>query len=263
MGSITFQLGSSTLHSYTAFVLLGVGLALWLARLQLRQQGASTSLLWGALLWTLAGGLVIARGFYVILHWQDFDGNLLSSLQIERGGLLWYGGLIGGALGLFLFTCVNRLSFRRWADMAAPAAALGYAVGQIGCFLNNFCYGAPYAGPLSLELPDIYGLVDFRYPTQLMAAVTNLAITVILFKIRRNRPFAGFSALLFLILFSFSQGLLEFTRGDESLYLGGYRFAQTFSWAILVFSVVGMVIMWRRLGALSPMASPPGAAGGK
>jgi phosphatidylglycerol:prolipoprotein diacylglycerol transferase len=261
MGSILFQVGSSTLHSYTAFVLLGVGLALWLVRLQLRQQGAPDSLLWGALLWTLACGLVTARGLYVILHWQDFEGSLLSSLQIERGGLLWYGGLVGGAFGLYLHTYLKRLSFRQWADIAAPAVALGYAIGQIGCFLSNFCYGAPYAGPLSLELPDIYGLVDFRYPTQLMAVATNLAIAVILWKSRRTRPFAGFSALLFLILFSFAQGFLEFTRGDESLYLGGYRLAQTLSWAILTLSVAGMVVLWRRLYASKSLASPPRAAG--
>jgi len=261
MRAILFQLGSSTLHSYTAFVLLGVGLALWLVRLQLRQQGASPSLLWGALLWTLAGGLVVSRGLYVALHWQDFTGNLFSSLQIERGGLLWYGGLIGGALGLYLYAHRSRLSFWQWADMAAPAVALGYAAGQIGCLLSSFCYGAPYAGPLSLELPDIYGLVDFRYPTQLMASATNLAIAIILWKTRRNRPFVGFSSLLFLILFSLAQGFLEFTRGDESLYLGGYRLAQAFSWAILAISMVGMVILWRRPDASKSLTSPLGAPG--
>src|SRR5206468_3487602 len=92
------------------------------------------------------GGIVGAKVYYAILN-RDWH------LLFDRSGLVWYGGFILGAAAI-LFT-INRRRLPVWplADALAPALALGYAIGRIGCFLVGDDYGRPSNLPWAVAFP--------------------------------------------------------------------------------------------------------------
>jgi len=84
----------------------------------------------------IIAGIVGARLVYVFQNWSNFS-NLLSMLNFVDGGLSWFGGLIGGFLGVALYLKLKKLDFWRYADAFAPSLAIGQAIGRIGCILGD------------------------------------------------------------------------------------------------------------------------------
>ena len=82
-----------------------------------------------------------ARTLYVITHWPDFSGDLVSIFNLRSGGLVFYGGLIGGTLGAIWWIRRHHLPFWHVADVCAVAIPLGHAFGRLGCLLNGCCHG--------------------------------------------------------------------------------------------------------------------------
>ena len=116
---------------------------------------------------TFVTGIIGARLFYVLQYHQQFQfngvwGTIEEFIRIDRGGIVFYGCLIGGLIGFMGFRQIvlRRLGISTWAlaDVIAPLLALGLAIGRIGCYLNGCCWGqvavpecqpVPLAGPLA------------------------------------------------------------------------------------------------------------------
>ncbi len=98
-------------------------------------------LFWGAL-----GGIVGGKVYFALLNGDP-------SLLLERFGFVWYGGFILGAAAVLLAMRRRRLPLARSADAAAPALALGYAIGRVGCLLVGDDYGIPTDAPWGLRFP--------------------------------------------------------------------------------------------------------------
>src|SRR5581483_5087257 len=94
------------------------------------------------IMWTFLGGLVGARLFYVI---QYHISDPLEFFRIWNGGIVFYGGALGGAAAAVILhrTVLRRFNVSAWklADALAPSIAIGLCLGRIGCFLNGCCYG--------------------------------------------------------------------------------------------------------------------------
>ena len=213
------------------------------------------------------GGILGAKVYYALLN---MDWRLL----FDRSGLVWYGGFILGALGVIWMMRHRRLPAWPMADVAAPALALGYAVGRIGCFLVGDDYGRPTDLPWGVAFP--VGLPETTagnlrqmfhvqvpasvpddallrvHPTQLYETAMALAIWgvgVWLFK-RRLQP--GTVALTVLALLAVERFLVEFLRAKDDRFFGGFTLAQGISLAVLLL-VLG--IAWYRRGQLEPRAA--------
>ncbi|MGH7534909.1 MAG: prolipoprotein diacylglyceryl transferase, partial [Gemmatimonadales bacterium] len=106
----------------------------WLIRLELQRRGLNPDYSADVVAASVVGGIIGAKLWYVALH----GGPLLS-----RGGLVWYGGFLGGVLAVALNGWRLRVPLRWTMHLTAPALALAYAVGRIGCFLVNDDYGRP------------------------------------------------------------------------------------------------------------------------
>jgi phosphatidylglycerol---prolipoprotein diacylglyceryl transferase len=125
---------------------------------QARRAGKKPDLLWDALPWVLLAGIIGARLWHVFtpsasqiamgLTVEYYMTNPLEILKVWRGGLGIPGAVIGGALGLYVFTSRRGESFLRWADFIAPGLALAQAIGRWGNFVNQEVYGAPTDLPL-------------------------------------------------------------------------------------------------------------------
>jgi len=210
------------------------------------------------------GGIVGAKVYYAILF-KDWH------LLFDRSGLVWYGGFILGALGVLWTMRRRRLPGWPMSDVAAPALALGYGIGRIGCFLVGDDYGRPTTLPWGVAFP--VGLPETTagnlrdsfhvaipdsvadsallrvHPTQLYETAMALAIWgLAIWMFRRGfRP--GAIALTVLALLAVERFLVEILRAKDDRFFGPLTLAQVISLAVL--AIVG-VVAWLRRGRLAP-----------
>jgi phosphatidylglycerol:prolipoprotein diacylglycerol transferase len=213
------------------------------------------------------GGIVGAKVYYAILN-RDWH------LLFDRSGLVWYGGFILGALGVLWTMRRRRLPGWPMADVAAPALAIGYGIGRIGCFLVGDDYGRPTSLPWGVAFPvglpettagnlrDLFhvpipssvpdGTLMRVHPTQLYETALALliwGIAIWMFRRRQPRQPAGSIALAVLALLAVERFLVEILRAKDDRFFGPFTLAQVFSVAVLV--LVG-IIAWLRRGRLAP-----------
>ncbi len=92
-------------------------------------------------------GVVGARLYYVLFELKQYLSNPIRMLYIWEGGLAIYGAVIGGLLGLLIYTRVKKMRFLKLADCIAPGLILAQAIGRWGNFFNQEAYGAPITNP--------------------------------------------------------------------------------------------------------------------
>ena len=102
----------------------------------------------------LIGGVVGSRVYFLVQNYSDVKDDLLGNL-FSGAGLVWYGGAIGGALAVLAWAWYRDFLGLALLDLAAPALALGYAIGRCGCQLSgDGDYGKPWDGPWAMSYPD-------------------------------------------------------------------------------------------------------------
>jgi phosphatidylglycerol:prolipoprotein diacylglycerol transferase len=143
-------------RGYGVFLMLGVVGAIWLGRRRTQQLSIPAEHFMALALYTVIGGLLGARIFYVVQKWDEleggsFAGKLWTALQFTEGGLVVYGSILGGIAGILAWTVRYRVKPISLLDAIVPAFFIGLAFGRIGCLLNGCCYG----GICELELPSI------------------------------------------------------------------------------------------------------------
>ena len=144
------------IRGYGVMLMLGVLSGVWVALRRSEARGISREAFFSLATWTVVSGIVGARLFYVVQHWDTlagdtFQSKLFSVLQITEGGLVVYGSVIGGLIAIVYWTFRYRYPLLKVADAVTPAFFLGLAFGRIGCLLNGCCYG----GVCEVELPAI------------------------------------------------------------------------------------------------------------
>jgi len=106
-----------------------------------------------AALYSLIAGVVGARLFYVIHHFNQFQGRLFSVLAIWQGGLELLGGVLLAITVIILYLRHHKLPIRRYLDILAIGLMLALVFGRIGCFLNGCCFGKPTNLPWAVRFP--------------------------------------------------------------------------------------------------------------
>jgi len=232
------QIGPLHIRYYGLIIMLGTVVAAWLASREARRRKEDPELVWDGLIWILIGGIIGARLWHIltpppsmvaqgVTTWYYLT-HPLDALAIWRGGLGIPGAVMGGILALFLFSRARKLSFTLWADIAAPALALGQAIGRWGNYVNQELYGAPTDLPWAIFIEPQYRLPEFAnqayyHPLFLYESIWNLAnMFLLLFLARRfaGRLKSGDIFLTYLIAYPLGRFLLEFLRLDSSEVVG-------------------------------------------
>jgi len=146
------------IRGYGVMFLLGVVAGTILAAWRAWQRGLDPDLIFSLAFWLFVPGIIGARMFYVIEYWaeyrqQDFGAMVGDVLNISKGGLVAYGGLVGATLGLVGFVWKHRLPLLATFDLCAPSFMLGLAFGRIGCLMNGCCFGGPCELPWKVTFP--------------------------------------------------------------------------------------------------------------
>lgn len=197
----------------------------------------------------LIGGLVGARLYYLLGHTEDFADDPLGSL-FSGSGLVWYGGAVGGALGVVLWARRKGMLNRGLLDLCAAPLALGYAVGRLGCQVSgDGDYGKPWDGPWAMAYPDGVVPTDVPvHPTPIYEALSMTLLALGLWHLRdRMRPGVLFA--LYLAGAGIERFLVEFLRRNDPGLLGLTE-AQGLSVAMVLAAVVLLGREWQRANTL-------------
>lgn len=232
MHPILFRLGPLTIHTYGVLLAIAVLVALQLAARQAPRIGLEPNRLIDFCLWMVVGGLLGARLVYILQNWPTYRDAPWELIRIDHGGLVFYGGLIGGvATGLAL---KRRWRMPGWAtaDLLLPYLALAQAIGRVGCFFNGCCYGEPTRGPLGVTFP---GTDIARHPTQLYEAVFLFVFSTWLIRRGRGETAPGTQVGWYALGYGLWRFAVEFLRGDNPAWMGPFTFSQVISLPLAAF----------------------------
>jgi phosphatidylglycerol---prolipoprotein diacylglyceryl transferase len=201
----------------------------------------------------LVGGLVGSRLDYVIENWHTAHRDLLGSL-FSGSGLVWYGGVIGGALGVVLWAWRRSFLGLRLLDYVAPGLALGYAIGRIGCQVSgDGDYGIGSHLPWAMAYPHGTKAIDTPVqPTPIYETLAMGLIALALWRLRdRVRP--GILFALWLVLSGAERILIETIRRNDPVVLD-LSVPQLFSIVLVAFGLAWLARAPRPL--IAPAARP-------
>jgi phosphatidylglycerol:prolipoprotein diacylglycerol transferase len=261
------HLGPLEVTGYGLMLMVAFLMGGWLIARQLRERQLREDYAADIVAAAVIGGIIGAKLWYVALT-QDLDA------LFSRGGLVWYGGFIGGAIAVMLNGWRLRVPLRWTMHLTAPALAAAYALGRVGCFLVNDDYGRPTGLPWGMRFPEglppstagnlqqLFGIpvpsgidpstVLAVHPTQLYEVISMLVAFAVLWSLRKRNYPIGWLFGLYLVFAGVERFLVEFVRAKDDRFLGTFTIAQLTS---VIIVLIGFVLLaaWRR--APSP---PPG-----
>jgi phosphatidylglycerol:prolipoprotein diacylglycerol transferase len=257
---ILFQIGPLTVYSFGALMALAALCAAWVVHLELKRRGYNRELASTMVFAAAIGGLLGARLLFIIEDWQSFLRSPMDFI-FTGAGFTWYGGLLGGTAAVSWVVKKNKIPWLVGADIAAPALAISYGVGRLGCHVaGDGDWGTVTDVPWAVAYTNaIIGWVDPLtgapyppgvrvHPTPIYEFIESLLIFAILWALR-NKPFpSGTLAWLYLVLTGFARFVVEFWRVNPEVALGLTE-AQWFSLLFMLVGI-GMLVVTRPERAL-------------
>ena len=251
---VLFELGPFTIRWYAFLIGLAFVIGIYLTFKESERQGIDPEFFLDFFLWAIPLGIIGARFYYVIFHWQRHRGNLSSLFAIWEGGLAIHGGIIAGTLILIIFCYLRNVSFWQSADIIVPSLALGEAIGRWGNFFNQEAFGSQVSRELISYFPEFIQQQMFirgayRNPTFLYSSIWNFLVFILLLWLRRKEFIKqGDIFFTYIIAYSLGRFFIEGMRTD-SLMLGPFRVAQLLSVILIVVGVVLIIRQHKQKGA--------------
>ncbi len=213
---IAFRIGSLTVHWYGILVATGFMIGYWTAQRRGLRDGLSPESIADVVFWLFLGGIVGARGLYVISYWrEEFSEQPLSHVFTTRSGFVFYGGLIGATICGIAFARWKKLPVWKLADALAPSIALGHALGRLGCFMTGCCHGRACDLPWAVHFPVEHATSGIGvHPTQLYESALNFVLYAALAWLYRQKQFDGQIFAIYLMAYAPVRALVEYFRGD-------------------------------------------------
>ena len=239
MYPVIARIGTFEITSFGLLVGIAALTGLWLFSREGQRSGLSDAAV-NAAVGGVLGGLFGAKLLWTI----EFAGTApLASLFFSRGGLSWFGGLLGGVgTGVWMLRR-SRVPIMRAVAAATPALAVGHAIGRVGCFLVGDDYGRPTALPWGVAFP--LGLPPTElpvHPTQLYEAALLLPLAALLIRCRRRGWTDRKVVALYLVLAGAIRFGIEFLRVNQPV-VGSFTLAQLIAAALIA---VGVMLFVRR-----------------
>lgn len=254
---LVFNIGPIEITGYGLMMMVAFLTGGWAIQRELRRRGLNEEYASDIVVASVIGGIIGAKLWYVALT-QD-PGALVS-----RSGLVWYGGFIGGTAAVYLNGLRKRVPTRITCDLVAPALAVGYALGRVGCFLVQDDYGIPTSLPWGMKFPEglppstalrlnsDYGVpipdgvnpleVLAVHPTQLYEVAAMLVAFWALWRLRTHVRAAGWLFGAYLLFAGTERFLVEFIRAKDDRFLAGFTVAQL---ASIIIAATGVLLMAR------------------
>ena len=238
-----FSIGPLDLQAFGLALALGFLAAGAIAAKRLREVGKPADWAYEMIFAALVGGLVGSRIDYMIQEWDKVSDDLFGSF-FSGSGLVWFGGLIGGALGVILWA--RWRGWLRWQmfDVACIPLAIGYAIGRVGCQLaGDGDYGVESDLPWAMAYPDgTVPTTDEVHPTPIYETLAMGIGALVLWNLR-DRFAPGVLFGLYLMLAGGERFLVELVRRNDSVVAG---LTQPQLISLVLFALGAAIVVTRR-----------------
>jgi len=274
MDPVAFRIGPLPIHWYGILIIGGAVLGAWISAREAKKRGHNPDHVWNLLTVVLILGIIGARLYHVFsqpavgIGWDYYKENPIDIIAFWKGlstgnpndigfrGLGIYGGVIGGVIGVLLYTKLNKLKFVEWADIAVPALLLAQAIGRWGNFVNQELFGPPTNLPWGISIDCLYraqyaGLncsvlgPDTRFhPTFLYESLWNVVgfiIVMTLLARYRSRLVNGDLLFFYLIWYPLGRFWIETWFRPDAWTLGALPAASVFSILAALLGVAGLL----------------------
>lgn len=257
-----------TFHWYGLIIVTGIlaaaGLVTWMAKKDKRDPDHVAN----ALIWVVILAVIGSRVWHVLfpsvssveagrtMEWylsHPFDLHD-GPFILWSGGLSIFGAVLGGALGVFLYTRKNHLDILAWMDMAVIAVPLGQAIGRWGNYVNEELYGKPTDLPWGMPIdnpPPGYAEYTHFHPLFLYESLWSLltcGVLLFLWLKYRQHLKRGDFLLLYMVFYGAARFALEFLR-IEVTEAGGVNVSQAFSLGAAILGA--LILLWRHRDSLT------------
>jgi phosphatidylglycerol---prolipoprotein diacylglyceryl transferase len=286
------------LHTYGVLIAIGFIVGIALGVREARRQGQYEEEVLDFAFWALVGGMVGARVYFILVNWHQYfvtnpmvtvdwlPFRIPAVLAVWQGGLVFWGGALGGAVAFFIYCRRHKIDIAKFADLCIVSLPMGHFFGRLGCFSAGCCWGEPAyhldAGKVVADVPwaALFPTKSLAYtslirtadtesvrlmtelgttlplhPVQLYESFGELIIFVLLVLMRSRKWFHGQVTLSYFILYPILRSVMELFRGDPER---GYLIQGVLSWgqatSILIALCAVGIIVWRRF-KLNPAAA--------
>lgn len=222
----SFDLGPLNIHFYGLIIACGLMLAVIYGMRRQKEFGFRGDDILDGVLCVVPFAVLCARLYYCVFSWDSYKNDPISILYIWEGGLAIYGGVIGAAIGVAVYSKVKKLSLPALLDLVSIGFLIGQAIGRWGNFMNREAFGAPTDSFLRMGLLNSFtGQVEYYHPTFLYESLWNAAGFALLHFLSKKRQYDGQIALGYVAWYGLGRALIEGLRMD-SLYWGPFRVSQ-------------------------------------
>ena len=246
-------IGPLTVTGFGIMMMVGFLVGGWLVDRELRRRELNVDYAADMVVAAVVGGVIGAKLWYVGLY--GFH------TLFDRGGLVWYGGFLGGALAVIVSGWRRKVPTALTAQLAAPALAAAHALGRVGCFMVGDDYGIPTAGFWGVKFPQgippttVAGLSQFGvavpegldpttvlavHPTQLYEVALLTIAFMVLWRLRTRDWGTGWLFGLYMVFAGAERFLVEFVRAKDDRFFGPLTLAQVTSLAMVG---VGLIVV--------------------
>ena len=239
-----FSIGPLSIHFYGVIIALGLVLAVVYGMRRSKQFGLTEDHILDGVLWIVPFAILCARLYYCVFEWDTYKENPISILYIWEGGLAIYGGVIGAAIGIIVYTRIKKLNLGALLDLVSLGFLIGQSIGRWGNFMNREAFGAPTESFLRMGLFNSRtGAFEYYHPTFLYESVWNAVGFVLLHKLSKKRQYDGQIALGYVAWYGLGRAFIEGLRMD-SLYWGSFRVSQLLAAVSCIAAAVVLTIQY-------------------
>ena len=237
----TLDLFGLSIHFYGLIIACGLMLAVWYGCKRCNQFGFSVDDLTDGVLCIVPFAILCARLYYCIFDWASYKDNPISVLYIWNGGLAIYGGVIGAAIGVIVFSKVKKIKIGAVLDIVALGFLIGQSIGRWGNFFNREAFGAATDSFMKMGLFNwITQSWEYYHPTFLYESLWNAAGFALLHFLSKKRQYDGQIAVGYAAWYGLGRTFIEGLRVD-SLYWGDFRVSQLLA-AVSCFVAVAVLL---------------------
>ncbi|GAX47016.1 prolipoprotein diacylglyceryl transferase [Pseudolactococcus reticulitermitis] len=243
---IALKLGPLEIRWYALCIVAGVVLAVWLAMKEAPRKKIKPDDMLDFILIAFPIAIIGARLYYILFDFGAYRQNPAEIFAVWHGGLAIYGGLIAGAVTLFIFSYYKLIAPLDFLDIAVPGVLVAQAMGRWGNFFNQEAFGKAVK---SLDyLPSViknqmYIDNSYRTPTFLYESSWNLVGFALVMSLRHRLKAlkSGDVLAFYLVWYGLGRFVIEGMRTD-SLMLGPIRVSQALSLVLIVLGIILFLI---------------------